>query len=85
MRKYPPAGNIMRICTKNYIIPGTDVHIEKGMPVMIPTYSLQNDPEYFPDPDNFDPERFSADNALHKYQFLHMPFGEGPRQCIGTF
>jgi Cytochrome P450 len=84
MRKYPPAGNIMRICTKKYVIPGTDVKIDEGTPIMIPGFSLQNDPQYFPEPENFDPERFSEPNALHNYQYVHMPFGDGPRQCIGN-
>jgi len=85
LRKYPPAGTQIRICTKNYVIPGTDVQIDKGTPITIPSYSLQMDPKYFPDPENFDPERFNEENALHKYQYLHMPFGEGPRKCIGIF
>ncbi|CAB3365204.1 Hypothetical predicted protein [Cloeon dipterum] len=85
LRKYPPAGNVMRVCTKNYIIPGTNVQIEEGTPVIIPTFSIQNDPKYFPNPEAYDPDRFLEENALHKYQYLHMPFGEGPRQCIGKF
>jgi cytochrome P450 family 6 len=44
---------------------------------------MQNDPEFFPDPDNFIPERFDDDNQ--KNQDIYMPFGEGPRQCIGEF
>jgi cytochrome P450 family 6 len=84
MRKYPPAGNLIRICTKKYVIPGTDVKIDEGTPVVIPAYSLQNDPQFFPEPENFDPERFSEPNALHNYQYVHMPFGDGPRQCIGN-
>ncbi|XP_059484972.1 cytochrome P450 9e2-like [Neocloeon triangulifer] len=84
LRKYPPAVNIMRICTKNYIIPGTKVQIDEGTPLIIPAFSLQNDPKYFPNPEMFDPERFMDEDALHKYQYLHMPFGEGPRMCIGN-
>ncbi|XP_059485219.1 cytochrome P450 6j1-like [Neocloeon triangulifer] len=84
LRKYPPAGNLIRICSKNYVIPGTKVQIDEGTPLIIPAYSLQNDPKYFPNPERFDPERFTSEDALHKYQYLHMPFGEGPRQCIGN-
>jgi len=67
------------------MIPETNVQIEKGTHIIIPNYSFQHDPKYFPEPDNFRPERFAEDNFLHKNQFLHMPFGEGPRQCIGMF
>ncbi|XP_059485005.1 cytochrome P450 6j1-like [Neocloeon triangulifer] len=84
LRKYPSVITIFRVCTKNYTIPGTKIHIKEGTPVMIPIYSLQNDPKYFPNPELFDPERFMDENALHKYQYIHMPFGEGPRQCIGN-
>ncbi|CAB3380246.1 Hypothetical predicted protein [Cloeon dipterum] len=83
LRKYPPAGGLVRSCTKNYLIPGTNVRIEKGTIVMIPTYSLQNDPKYFPDPERFDPERFCDEDAHHKLQYLYTPFGDGPRHCIG--
>jgi cytochrome P450 family 6 len=83
MRKYPPVTIHNRECTKTYIVPGTNVTIEKGFMVMIPNQALQNDPKYFPNPERFDPERFSDDDALHKYQYIYTPFGEGPRQCIG--
>jgi cytochrome P450 family 6 len=83
MRKYPPVAIHNRECTKTYKVPGTNVTIEKGFMVMIPNHALQNDSKYFPNPERFDPERFSDDDALHKYQYIYSPFGEGPRQCIG--
>ncbi|XP_065338079.1 cytochrome P450 6B1-like [Cloeon dipterum] len=83
LRKYPPAGNLMRVCTENYIIPNTEVLVEKGTMLLIPSYSLQNDPKYFPNPEIFDPERFWGENSKGKSQFVHLPFGEGPRHCIG--
>lgn len=83
MRKYPPVTIHNRTCTKTYQVPGTNVTIEEGFAVLIPNHALQNDPKYFPNPDRFDPERFSDDDALHKYQYIYSPFGEGPRQCIG--
>ena len=70
-----------RICVKDYQIPGTDIVIEEGTPVIIPLLGLQRDPDYYPNPLKFDPERFSSDNKITPYTYL--PFGGGPRNCIG--
>jgi len=50
---------------------------------MIPTEALQYDPEYFPNPKKFDPERFSEEGKAEWDSFAHLPFGGGPRVCIG--
>ncbi|XP_045460602.1 probable cytochrome P450 6a14 [Harmonia axyridis] len=82
LRKYPPLPNLNRICTKEYKIPGTDVILEKGMQVMIPVVGIHRDPEYYPDPDKFDPDRFTEENKKSRHHFSFIPFGEGPRICI---
>ena len=81
LRKYPPVAMLNRICIKKYQVPGTDVIIEEGTPVLVSVLGLHRDPEYFPDPLEFDPDRFSSDNNVVPYTYL--PFGEGPRNCIG--
>jgi cytochrome P450 family 6 len=68
----------------NYNIPETDVVIDKDTPVFVPTLALQHDPQYFPNPEVFDPERFSKANIDQVETFAYLPFGEGPRNCIGT-
>nr|CAI5868967.1 unnamed protein product [Callosobruchus analis] len=83
MRKYPPAPVFLRKCTKTYKIPHTAVYIKEGQSVLIPCYGLHRDPEYFPDPDVFDPERFNAENKSKIWDYTYMPFGDGPRNCIG--
>ncbi|XP_076271101.1 putative cytochrome P450 6a20 isoform X2 [Rhynchophorus ferrugineus] len=83
LRKYPPGGNLPRVCSKTYRVPGTDVVIEKGTKVQIPVWGIQMDPEYYPDPETFDPERFTADNKAKRPEMTFLPFGEGPRMCIG--
>ncbi|CAH2007827.1 unnamed protein product [Acanthoscelides obtectus] len=83
MRKYPPAPVFLRKCTKTYKITNTEVHIKEGQSVLIPCYGLHRDPEYFPNPDTFDPERFSAENKSKIWDYTYMPFGDGPRNCIG--
>ncbi|KAF4524104.1 hypothetical protein B566_EDAN007687 [Ephemera danica] len=82
LRKYPPIA-IFRECTKKYTIPGSDVTIEEGTPLIIPNYGLHYDPKFFPDPEDFKPERFSDAEMVKKNQYIYLPFGEGPRLCIG--
>uniref|UniRef100_A0A1B6CZQ5 Cytochrome P450 n=1 Tax=Clastoptera arizonana TaxID=38151 RepID=A0A1B6CZQ5_9HEMI len=82
LRKYPPAANVSRECTKAYTIPGSDVTIEESILVTIPAYAIHMDPKYFPDPEKFLPERFTDNNKNIK-QGTYMPFGDGPRNCIG--
>nr|AQM57046.1 cytochrome P450 CYP6CW4 [Sogatella furcifera] len=78
LRKYPTAANIMRSCTENYQIPGTDVVLEKGALVVVPVFGIHMDPKYYPEPERFIPERF--DNEIPKNAYL--AFGLGPRLCI---
>ncbi|XP_075212067.1 cytochrome P450 6a8-like isoform X2 [Lycorma delicatula] len=69
-----------RYCSKDYKISGTNVIIEKGSMVMIPGGYLQKDPQYFPDPLKFNPDRFEDMETVPKGAFF--PFGSGPRICI---
>ncbi|XP_044260197.1 cytochrome P450 6a2-like [Tribolium madens] len=83
LRKYPPLSFLTRECVKDYKIPDQDVIIEKGTKVVISILGLHRDEDYFPDPEKFDPGRFSEDNTGFRDQFAYIPFGEGPRICIG--
>ncbi|GJQ81995.1 Cyp6a9 [Trypoxylus dichotomus] len=83
LRKYPPIPSLTRVCTKDYRIPGTDVIIPKGLRVFIPIQGIHNDPEIYPNPQKFDPTRFSHENKNKRHQFSFIPFGEGPRICLG--
>nr|XP_023024022.1 probable cytochrome P450 6a23 [Leptinotarsa decemlineata] len=84
LRKHSAGTIITRICNKPYTIPGTKVVIEKGTAVHVPVSGIHHDPEYYPDPDKFDPERFNKENKAARHPFAYMPFGEGPRMCIGA-
>lgn len=83
LRKYPPVPSLPRQCNKDYKVPGTDVTIEKGTQVSISTLGIHMDPEYYPNPSVFDPERFSEEGKKTRPAFAWIPFGEGPRVCIG--
>ncbi|KAG8326343.1 probable cytochrome P450 6a14 isoform X2 [Homalodisca vitripennis] len=82
-RKHVQPGFLNRTCTKDYQVPGTDYVIEKGTEVLVSTQGLHKDPELFPEPERFIPERFSTENKDKIKPFSYMPFGEGPRYCIG--
>lgn len=84
MRKYPPIPLLNRECTKDYRIPGTDKIIEKGTMVVVSALGMHRDPDLFENPDIFDPERFSSEKKDHIPDSSYMPFGLGPRNCIGN-
>nr|CAD7599514.1 unnamed protein product [Timema genevievae] len=83
LRLYPPAVVVDRECLRTYTIPGTHIILEKGEVVLLPIYAIHRDPENFPDPEVFDPERFSDENKNNIKPFTYLPFGMGPRNCIG--
>lgn len=89
LRKWPPNVAIGRVCSKKYVIPASDVDpeltLEVGDEIILPFTGLHNDPEYFPQPDLFNPERFSPDNRSQINPYSYLPFGTGPRNCIGKY
>ncbi|XP_047989474.1 cytochrome P450 6B6-like isoform X2 [Leguminivora glycinivorella] len=81
LRLFSPTGNFMRKCMKQYTIPGTNVTLDPGVLVVVPAQAVHMDPQYFPDPERFCPDRFYGEHATFKDAY--MPFGKGPRACIG--
>nr|DAB41789.1 TPA_inf: cytochrome P450 CYP332A31 [Mamestra configurata] len=82
LRKYPPVPHLDRICNKAYQL--TDkLAVEPGTPVFVNVVGIHYNEEWYPEPEQWRPERFinSTDNDNHDFTFL--PFGEGPRFCIG--
>ncbi|XP_060066281.1 cytochrome P450 3A2-like [Ylistrum balloti] len=81
LRMYPPAMRFERVCVKTTKV--KDITIPAGMAVSVPVYAMQNDPDVWGKPDVFNPQRFSpAEKAKHD-PLDYIPFGYGPRNCIG--
>jgi cytochrome P450 len=87
LRIHPPGLTMNKLCTKDFPLPGISsskpVVVKKGTPIMIPVYALHNDPAYFPDPEQFDPSRFNEEAKKMRPKCVYLPFGEGPRMCMG--
>lgn len=88
LRRWTPAAFTDRRCIKRYVIPPVKpnekvVEIEPGQVVAIPLHCIHMDDKYFPEPQRFDPERFSDENKHNIKPGTYNPFGVGPRNCIG--
>jgi len=83
LRKYPPLGIVFRRVTKDYHVPEYNFTLKRGTLVWIPAYAIQHDPENYPNPDEYDPERFTTEQVRQRNSVTFLPFGDGPRNCIG--
>ena len=82
LRRIAPAPLLERKCTKEYALPDTNIIIPEGMFVQFPVIGLHLDPEFWENPEEFNPERFMPENKNNIKPFTYMPFGLGPRNCI---
>lgn len=82
MRLRPPVWILARVALKDDTL-GSGRSIPAGSEVLMMPYIAHRNRKYFPDPESFDPERFSSDNGRARPPFVYFPFGGGPRGCIG--
>jgi cytochrome P450 len=82
LRLYPPAYILTRTPKEDIWMDG--YKLKKGAVVMISPYLLHRKAEFFPDPEKFDPGRFSPENEKAIPRQAYLPFGGGPRVCIGN-
>ncbi len=82
LRLYPPFWMIDRTALENDEICG--IRIPAGILVVPYIYGTHHDPTHWPNPETFDPERFSAERSSDRHRFAYLPFGGGPRLCIGN-
>ncbi|CAG2165916.1 unnamed protein product [Oppiella nova] len=83
LRNYPPVLRLQREAMEDVTLGDTGVKIEKGVAVEIPVYAIHHDPDHYPDPFTFSPDRFMPENRGHIQAYTYLPFGSGPRNCIG--
>ncbi|XP_017050145.1 cytochrome P450 9b2 [Drosophila ficusphila] len=88
LRKWTLAALTDRHCSKDYTLTDEDgtkiFDFKVGDRVNIPISGLHRDERYFPEPMRFDPERFSSDRHGEMVPYTYLPFGVGPRNCIGN-
>ncbi|KAH8263591.1 hypothetical protein KR044_011089 [Drosophila immigrans] len=88
IRIFPPAFMSNKLCTETIELPnknGSSFTVERGTTVVVPHYCFMTDEEHFPNPQEFQPDRFMQPDALKVYRErgVYMGFGDGPRICIG--
>ncbi|XP_015598815.1 cytochrome P450 6A1 [Cephus cinctus] len=84
MRKYPPGALVARESSQPYTFRETKITIPKKFKIFIPILGLHRDPEIYPSPETFDPERFTKKAIAARHPMSYLPFGDGPRKCIGA-
>ena len=89
MRMYPIAIQTDRVCTKRFELPpplpgAKPVVVEEGTCLQIPIYPIQHDPQYFDNPNTFNPDRYVGDFRKVQNASTFLIFGQGPRVCIAN-
>ncbi|XP_030369030.1 probable cytochrome P450 6a18 [Scaptodrosophila lebanonensis] len=84
LRLYTIVPNLDRKALKRYVVPGHPKFvIEEGQSVIIPAAAIHRNPHIYPKPDEFLPERFAPEEVAKRESVAWLPFGDGPRNCIG--
>jgi cytochrome P450 len=82
MRLYPPIFVLMRRAVNDDIVGG--YHIPRGATVVLCAYVTHRHPDFWDNPEGFDPERFTRERSAHLPRMAYFPYGGGPRKCIGN-
>lgn len=82
LRLYPPAFILDRVPQEDVKV--GDYHVPRHTVIFVCPYSMHRRPELWPDPERFDPGRFTPENEAKRHRLAWLPFGAGPRVCIGA-
>ncbi|XP_062540505.1 probable cytochrome P450 308a1 [Armigeres subalbatus] len=90
LRLHSTVFTLKKVCTKEYELPpqyadnqGKRMVLKPGMSAIIPVHAVHLDPDNFPNPYRFDPDRFLDENRKARHRYAFLGFGEGPRICLG--
>lgn len=83
MRIYPPVWTL-NVRQAKEAVEFDGYHLPAGTMVFIPPYVVHRNPEVFPEPERFDPERFTEEEEANRHRHAFIPFGAGHRICIGN-
>ena len=82
VRLYPPAAIVTRRVNSAFTLGGEE--LRPGTTLMVPIYAIHRHETLWAAPNTFDPDRFGAEQAAQRHRYAYMPFGAGPRICIGA-
>ncbi|XP_068632739.1 probable cytochrome P450 6a14 [Battus philenor] len=83
LRLYSPYAVITRMCEKAYQIPDNKIVLDKKITIKVPVESIHRDSKYYKDPQVFNPDRYLESKNEGHHTLTYLPFGAGPRRCIG--
>lgn len=86
-RKWPIGTEIDRSVTKKFLLEdydGSKVLLQPNDHIYISMYNIHRDPKFYPNPEQYNPERFSDENKMNIQRGTYFPFGMGPRTCIAS-
>lgn len=81
LRFYPSVPLMGRVSSEDVEIAG--YQIPKNTFIAIHVHEIMNDPDHFPNPEKFDPDRFLPGNSSNRHPYAYIPFSAGPRNCVG--
>jgi len=83
LRLHNVAGLLTRAVEKDYRMPNSDLVLEKGHDIWINSVAVHKNPKHYETPDTFNPDHFTKEAKASRHQYAFLPFGLGPRACIG--
>ncbi|CAG2108246.1 unnamed protein product, partial [Medioppia subpectinata] len=83
LRLHSPVVKLGKIAAQDYKLGNTGITIYKGQVVEIPVHAIHHSEDFYPNPEKFIPDRFLPENRHKIIPYTYLPFGSGPRNCIG--
>jgi cytochrome P450 family 6 len=68
---------------KDYQVPNRGFTIEKGTQIFVPVYAIHHNATFYPNPEKFDPDRFTPEEIQKRPAMAYLSFGDGPRKVLG--